>query len=152
MASHAPRPVGIWIATIWAGMFAGFFPVAIMLLFCFGPAAGYEMVGPIRLLLSISLGTGVIVAAIGTWMGNSRARSALAVLVVIHYALIAYQNYQLAVSGVEVRGSVALPWGRVVRSIITASIIAGYLLFSKAARKFFDGQPEPVAVPTQISN
>jgi hypothetical protein len=117
-------------------LFAGLFPLALVLLFSFGPANGYDIIGPVPLILSLLLGTGIIIAAVGTWMGNSLARYALAALVTIHYVLVAYQNYQLAISGIEVRGSVALPWGRVIRSVIIAAVIAGYLLMSKRARAF----------------
>jgi hypothetical protein len=150
MESRKRRPVGIWFATIWAGIFAGLFPLALVLFFYFGPARGYELVGPVTLVFSVCLGGGVIVSAIGTWLGYSWARYALAVLVVIHYGFVAYQNYQLAAVGVAVRESIALPWGRVIRSIITAAIIAGYLLISKAARKFCDRHAETAL--TQIAN
>jgi len=142
-----PRPIGVWIATIWAGLFAGLFPLALMLFFCFGPANGYEIVGPIAVLLSVCLGVGVILAAIGTWTGNGTARYALAALVLIHYGLVAYQNYQLVAAGIEVRGSAALPFGRVVRSILTASLIAGYLLVSRGARSFSNRRSEPALNP-----
>jgi hypothetical protein len=145
-----PRPIGIWIATIWAGLFAGLFPLAIMLFFYFGPAKGYEFVGPIALLLSLFLGSGVMVAAIGTWLGYSWARYALAALVVIHYGFLAYQNYQLAQAGADVRGTSALPWARIIRSIVTAAMIAGYLPLSKAAWKYCGRHAE--TVPTQSSN
>ena len=128
------------MACIWAGLFAGVLPVGFMLLFYFGPARGSELVAPWQLVLSLALGVGIILSAIGAWRGNSKARYVLTVLVVIHYGLLAYQNYNLAVAGVQVRGSTAITWGRAIRSPITAAIIAGYLIFSSRAQEFFNNQ------------
>lgn len=135
--SETKRPVGVWISTIWAGLFAGLFPVGLVLFFYFGPAKGSEMMSGFRLLLSLSLGVGIVASAIGAWRGFSVARYALVILVAVHCLLIAYQNYQMAAAGVEVRGSATILWGRVIRSLVTATVIGGYLLFAPRARAFF---------------
>jgi hypothetical protein len=135
--SQHRRPVGVWIATIWAGLFAGLFPLGLVLFFYFGPAKGSEMMSGFQLALSLSLGVAIIASAVGAWRGVPQARYTLVALVAIHYALLAYQNYQMAAAGIEVRGSTAIPWARVVRSVVTAAVITGYLLLSRSAREFF---------------
>jgi hypothetical protein len=95
-----------------------------------------QLISVWQFVLSGALSVSIGVAALLTWHGNSTARYALAILVLIHYGLITYQNYNMAVTGVEVRGSSAILWGRIIRSPITAAIIAGYLLFSRNASSF----------------
>ena len=135
------RPVGVWVATIWAGLFAGLFPLVFVLLFYFGPAKGSEAMNGFQLLLSLALAVGIITSAIATWRGVPKARYFLVALVFVHYALLAYQNYQMAAAGIEVRGSTAILWARVIRSIVTASVIAAYLLLSRTAKEFFRQRP-----------
>lgn len=134
---NLPRPVGVWIATIWAGLFAGLFPLGLVLFFYFGPANGSEIMSGFQLALSLALGGGIIASAIGAWSGVSLARYMLAALVVIHYVLVAYQNYQLVTAGVEIRGSTSILWARAGRSVITAAVLAGYLLLSSSTREYF---------------
>jgi hypothetical protein len=138
---HRRRPVGIWIATLWCGLLDGLFPLGLVLFFYFGPANGAELMSSFQLALSLALSIGIIGSAVGTWRGSSGARYTLAALVVIYCALLAYQNYQLAAAGVQIRGSTLIPWGRVVREIITAAVIAGYLLLSRSAQDFFKERP-----------
>lgn len=135
------RPVGVWIATLWAGLFAGLFPLALVLVFYFGPARGAELMSGLQLAFSVVLGSAIIVSAIFTWRGNPTARNFLVVLVVIHYALLAYQNYRMGSSGLEIRGSPMAPWIRAVRAVGTAAALAGYLLFSRTSRDFFGQRP-----------
>ena len=142
------RPVGVWVATIWAGLFAGLFPLGLVLFFYFGPAKGSEIMSGLQLLMSVVLGVGIITSAVGTWRGCPWARYALVVLIAIHYALLTYQNYQMASAGIAVRGSTAIPWVRAIRSVITATIIVGYLLLSGRAKEFIqqrDRAAEPDA-------
>jgi hypothetical protein len=136
-SKHTGRPLGVWLATIWAGLFAGLMPFGLLQLFYFGPAKGWELIAVWQFLLSGALSAGIIVSALLAWRGSSAARYALAVLVLIHYGLITYQNFNMAIEGLEVRGSSAALWGRVIRSPITAIVIAGYLLFSPRANSFF---------------
>jgi hypothetical protein len=131
------RPIGLWIATIWAGLLAGLFPFGLLLLFYFGPAKGAEIISVTQFAISAALSASIIVSAVAAWRGISIARYALVVLVLIHYGMITYQNYNMAIAGVEVRGSSAIPWVRAIRSPITGIIIAWYLLFSRRARAFF---------------
>lgn len=134
---NAERPIGVSIATIWAGLFAGVFPLGLFLYFYFGPAKGSTMVGGLQLALSLALGLGVIFSAIGARNGSRSARNLLIVLIIVHYGLVAYQNYQLASAGVEIRGSSMIPVGRFVRSIVTPVLISGYLLLSRRAQEFY---------------
>jgi hypothetical protein len=136
LSARPQRPIGVWIAVIWSALFAGLLPAVGTLLFYFAVPGG-QIMGIARLVLGVALGVGVIAAAIGTFRGNSMARYVLAALVVIHYGLLAYNNFELAQEGVEVSGGTTRLIGRAVRSIITAAIIAGYLTLSRKARGFF---------------
>lgn len=95
------------------------------------------MMGVPNLFLGIALGVAIVLAAIGTFLGNSAARYVLVALVMVHYGLVAYNNFAMASQGVEVRGGSAMLIGRGLRSIITAAVIAAYLVFSRKANAFF---------------
>ena len=138
------RPKGVWIATIWAGLFAGLLPMAAVLVLYFGPGDGDGFLSGPQFGFALLLALGVISLSIATWRGRSIARYGLVVFVVIHYALIAYQNYQLAAAGVEIRGGNSLFWARVIRSVVTACVIAAYLLLSRKANDFFSRKRGPV--------
>src|SRR5687768_6192169 len=92
---HSPtkRPLGIWIITIWLGLFAGLAPILLVLFLYFGPAKGGGIIGPAGLIGSISLGASIMYYAYQTWRGNSTARYGLVILVAIHYGFVAYQNF-----------------------------------------------------------
>jgi hypothetical protein len=111
-------------------------------MFYFSPANGPEvLMAASQLVLSVALGLGVIVSAFLAWKGISGARYALAMLIVIHYGLVAYLNYQMAIWDIAEAGDTIVPWGRAIRSIVTAAIIAWYLLFSRGATEFFEKKP-----------
>ena len=138
------RPVGVWIATVYAGLFAGVLPLAVVAFLTFGPGDLSFVVSGLELAFAALLGLGIIAAAIGTWRGSSTSRYLLVLLVVIHYGLVAYQNYRLA--DAEMVGA-GLP--RAMGRIITAAMIAAYLLFSKKANAFFGQSRRPLpAAPT----
>jgi hypothetical protein len=123
------RPRGVWILTIWAGLFGGLLPVASVIFFYFSPEAqaAYEM-SLLVLLLSVLLGLAILAAAVGAWWGNNRARIALVVLITIHYGLLAFNNISLISSGVSLGTAEAEAWGRALRSLITIGIYLWYFL------------------------
>ena len=131
------RPVGIWICTVWSAVFAGIFPLALMLFFYFGPARGSDIISIPRLFLGIALAISVIVFAIGTWRPVKKARWFLAAAVTIHYMLLAYQNYDLSIAeALPLSHTAAFYLERSIRSVVTAFVIAGYLVFSTSSRRF----------------
>jgi hypothetical protein len=131
------RPVGVAIAAIWGGLFAGVLPLGVELFILFAQPRVREIMGPVSLGLSICLAIGVVATAVGTFVGNSNLRYAFVVLVAIHYSLLAYNNVTMLYSGAAVSGGSARFVGRIVRSIVTPVAIAGYLTLSSRARAFF---------------
>jgi hypothetical protein len=126
------RPVGVWIATVYAGLFAGVLPLAVVAFLAFGPGNLPFVVSGLDLAIAALLGMCITASAIGAWRGSSTSRYILVLLVVIHYGLMAYKNYVLA--DAEMIGG-GLP--RVIGRILTGTIIATYLLFGKKANAFF---------------
>lgn len=94
-----------------------------------------------QLTFAVALALGVIVSAVLTLRGRRAGQLGLVVLFVVHYGGVAYQNYQLAIAGVEIRGDASILSVRVGRSLVTATIITGYLLLSPKAHAFFSGAP-----------
>ena len=137
------RPLGVWILTGYAILFAGLGPViaAVMLLILGdeGQAAG---LGPIDWLLPLVLGICVTVAAIGAWRGSNRARIALVVLVTVHYVLIAINNLLWLGAGSVPDAQQVTALGRVVRGVLYPAVYIWY--FRRLETKEFYESAEQV--------
>jgi hypothetical protein len=131
------RPIGIWISTVWSAIFAGVFPLVLMLVLYFGPAQGHKSISVTILCLSLILAASIILFAVGTWRPVRNARWYLAVSVTIHYFMLAYQNYNLSIAkDLLLPHAAEFYLGRAIRSAMTALVLAGYLSFAKTVRQF----------------
>lgn len=96
-APEPERPLGVWLLTIYYGLFAGLLPLVAVLLFFFG---GEGQAAPglswLDLALSVSLSVGIMAAAVGAWRGSNRARIALVLLLILHYGLLVVNNFALS--------------------------------------------------------
>ncbi|MGV3774021.1 MAG: hypothetical protein ACO1QB_14055 [Verrucomicrobiales bacterium] len=131
------RPKEVWAVTIWLGLFAGLLPVILSLFIYFGPARDQVIISGMGLAISLTIGLAIIWSAIAAWLGHGWARYALIALAIIHYGLLAYNNYNIATSGIVPDDKLARVWARVFRSLITMTIVALYLLLSRSAKDFF---------------
>jgi hypothetical protein len=126
------RPVGVWILTIYALIFAGIGPLLVLLfLLISGNAAGIE----IDVLLSLPVSIGVIISAVGAWKGSEKARKSLLIFVTLHYVLVALNNYWVINSGLIPVEEHARHWGRVLRGFIYPALYLWY--FNKYTTKQF---------------
>ncbi len=103
----------------------------------FGPARDQGIMSGFGLAISLSIGLAIIGSAIAAWLGYGWARYALIALAVIHYGLLTYNNYNIATSGIAPDSKLPMIWARVMRSLITMTIVVLYLLLSRSARDFF---------------
>jgi hypothetical protein len=129
------RPIGVWIAVIWSAVFSGVLPTVGIALLYFGAAEGWRTRGWSYLVLGTALGMGIVIASIGSFLGNSTARYALVAFVAVDYGLSVF--IALAALGSGGRGDPAILIPRIVCLIVTAGVIAGYLVLSKNANAFF---------------
>jgi hypothetical protein len=122
------RPLGVKILTVYFSVFAGLFPMGlVVLLYLNSPA---EVSIPFyQLILSIILACGIIFSSIGTWQGKGRAPKVLIAFLTIHYILLAWNNYNLLQSG-QIEEIQAL--SRILRAPILVGIAIWYFFFSKA--------------------
>src|SRR5919109_2944019 len=106
------RPIGVWVLTIYALLFAGIAPLLLsVFILISGNAPGNE----IGILLSLPVSIGVITSAVGAWRGSERARKSLLIFVTLHYFLVALNNYLVITSGQVPDEEGTLLWGRVFR-------------------------------------
>ena len=132
------RPLGVWILTIWDGLFAGLLPVITVLILYFNAEVQAALgMSVLDLVLSILLGIAVVIAAIGAWLGNNAARIALVILVSVHYGLLAFNNVNLATAGVLSGTAQVKSWGRAFRSVVWIGINVWYFL-GKRPRAYYD--------------
>jgi hypothetical protein len=86
------------------GCFAGLIPIGVVLFLYFGPFKEEGILSGAGVVITISLGLTIIGCAIAGWLGHGWARYALVVPGIIHYRLVAYNNYNLAQSGIVPEG------------------------------------------------
>jgi hypothetical protein len=127
----------VWAVTIWLGLFAGLLPIGLALFIYFGPARDQGIMSAFGLVISLTIGLAIIGSAIAAWLGHAWARYALIALAVVHYGLLAYNNYNIATSGIAPDNKLPMVWARMVRSLITMTVVVLYLLLSSRARDFF---------------
>jgi hypothetical protein len=131
------RPLGVWILTIWDGVFAGLFPVgAILFLFFNAEAQAVIELSTFDLVWSVLLGLSIFAAAVGAWRGSDLARRALIGLVTFHYGILGFTNFSLVASGIVPEGEQPLVLGRAIRSLIWMGINVWYFL-SRRPRAFY---------------
>jgi hypothetical protein len=137
MTTASERPRGIWIVTIWVGLFAGILPLVLAALMYFGPTSVSELMTAQQLAISAVLGVGIIISAIGAWKGQRWGRATLIVLAAVHYGLIAHNNYKLATDANTPADQIPRIWARVARSIATIAVVGAYFTLNRNARRFF---------------
>jgi hypothetical protein len=135
--TRARRPKLVWAVTIWLSLFGGIFPVGLALFIYFGPARDQGIMSDTGMAITLTLGLAIIGSAVFAWLGHGWARYALIALAVIHYGLLAYNNYNIATSDIVPEAKLPQVWARVVRSLITMTVVVMYLLLSRSARDFF---------------
>lgn len=115
------RPLGVWILTGFAIVYAGIVPIINVFLI---PDPN------ILTMLAAGLGIAVIGAAIGAWQGSDRARLVFMVLMLVYYGLLAYSTF--AVVGEAIEASVRSRYLRVgIRSLLWIPIYLWYFLRPK---------------------
>ena len=126
------RPVGVWILTLYALIFAGIAPLVLSILVLIkGNAAGNEL----GIFLSLPLSAGIIVSAIGAWQGKEKARKWLLALITLNYVLVGINNLTAIFSGqVPPEDQIRL-WGRAFRGILYPIVYFWY--FSQYTTKDF---------------
>jgi hypothetical protein len=126
------RPLGVWILTIYALVFAGLAPLGISVFTLFsGLGEGFG----IGLIWSIFLCTGVIISAINAWWGKEWARKSLIILVALNYSLVGINNLIMILFDIGTSVDVSTHWARVLRGILYPALF--YWYFSKPTTKLF---------------
>lgn len=130
------RPLGVWLLTIYAVIFAGIFPlVAAVFLLMSGDTWDTFGINALSLIFSIILNVSIIVFAVGTWQGKNRARKALLVSITLYYVLVGMNNLLLVNSGQVPADQQARSWGRALRGMLYPAIYIWY--FTQATTKDF---------------
>lgn len=129
--SQEPRPLGVWVLTVCAAVFAGILPLLGSLAYMLIPDLGGNM---LLMLVTAGLSIAVLGAAVGAWQGNDTARLALVGLASLFYLLLAITNFYTATSDfvVEDVQRKALMTG--IRSLLWIPLYVWYFLRAKTVR------------------
>jgi hypothetical protein len=84
-----PRPLGVWVLTVYAAIFAGLAPLLLETYFLATGSAGFN---PYSLVFSIVVNAAVVYLAVRTWQGNNFARKLFIIFVTINYVLVGLNN------------------------------------------------------------
>ena len=91
------RPLGVTILSIWYGVTVGVIPALRMGITIAGNQ-NLEDISILTLCVSIGLPIRNVMAALGTFQGNDRARLSLLILLTIYFGLNTFQNVVLLIS------------------------------------------------------
>lgn len=131
------RPQGVWLLTIYALIFAGILPLIVELVLVYSSEFRQSAdVNYLSIFFSILISVGVIVSAVGTWRGNSRARISFIVLVTIHWGLVGINNAIYLLANPVSIDQQSKYLGRVFRGILTSSLYNWYFC-KKTTFSFF---------------
>jgi|SRR5687767_10814215 len=134
--SHAiqksPRPIGVWILTVYALIFAGGAPVFASILLLI---SGNFAANVVSVLFSLPLSIAIVFSSIGAWQGKERARKSLLIFVTLHYAFIGLNNYLAISSGLFPDDMQPQLWARVIRGVLYPAVYIWY--FNKISTREF---------------
>lgn len=130
-----PRPLGVWILTACAAIFAGLLPLigSLAAVFLFREELG--MSTPLMLVTAV-LSLAIFGSAFATWQGNDTARLALVALVVLFYLLLAITNFYNATNdflAADVQRKSAMTG---IRSLLWIPLYLWYFLRAKTVAWF----------------
>lgn len=128
------RPLGVWILTIYALLFAGISVALGTYALLMGIAV--EMGGTLAIIFSIVLDAIIVISAIGAWQGKETARKILLVFVTVHYVFIGINNYMLIQSGLPLPEELEVYWGRVIRGVLYPAVYIWYFT-RKTTREYY---------------
>ena len=123
------RPIGVWILTICAALFAGILPLigSLAAVFVF-PEMG--MSTPL-MLVAAGLSLAIFGSAVGAWQGSDGARLALVVLITLFYLLLSITNFYNATNDflpADVQRKAAMTG---IRSLLWIPLYLWYFLRAK---------------------
>ncbi len=123
-SQRPPRPLGVALLSLADALFAGLAPVFATVLWVM---RSQPQEGGGAALLTAGLGAMIVFAALGTFAGHDRARSALLYLLVLYYSLQAFAQVVLAIA--EPRPEVQLPAaGKVLTMVLYLLLNVWYFL------------------------
>jgi hypothetical protein len=128
------RPLGVWILTMYAVIFAGFAPLIVEIILLYSGGLGTNSV---FLIFSILINASLIFYSAKTWQGNDRARKIFLILITINYVLIGLNNLAMLLSGQIPADEQTRLYGRVLRGVLYPAIFIWY--FNRSNTKEFYG-------------
>jgi hypothetical protein len=131
------RPKGVWIASVWVGVFAGLWPLVVGYIIRFGPTPSPDLIPTPQFVLFTLLALTSIGLAAGALLQQSWARYGLVVAALVHWGGVAWNNYVLATDGEFGNDMAVRFWVQAAKSTVTPAVIGWYLIFGKSAREFF---------------
>jgi hypothetical protein len=122
------RPLGVWLLTIYAAIFAGLAPLVLATVLLLSGNLGKNPVFPI---ISMLLNVSIIYYSVRTWQGNDRARKIFLILITANYVFIGLNNLILLLSEQVPVDEQTRLYGRVFRGVLYPAIFIWYFNRSK---------------------
>jgi len=128
------RPIGVWLLTIYAAIFAGLAPLILATVLLISGNLGTN---PVFLIFSLLLNASIIYYSVRTWQGNDRARKIFLILITTNYVFIGLNNLSLLLSGQVPVDEQTRLFGRVFRGVLYPVIFIWYFNRSKT-KEFYE--------------
>jgi len=119
--NKVPRPLGVWILTIYAAITPGIVAVVVS-----ANQIGKDTLDPLQLGFNLFMGLAILISAGGAFLGRDKARISFLVFLVSYYAVIGINNLTILIFGQPAPDVAARAAGRLVRSAIISLIYLWY--------------------------
>lgn len=132
------RPFGIWALTVFALVIAGILPIySVILLVFFDPGSSLEVASFLTIAFIFVISLGVVVTAVGAWLGRNSARKALLVFITLSYAPQIISSVAFVLFYKEPKASSEAAGQQILQGLVTVAIYIWY--FNRARVKRFYG-------------
>ena len=136
--SRISRPLGVWVLTIYAGLFVGIIPILVIIFFGASSELG------LGLFISIPFYIAVMVLAFKTWRGGDRkALNYFLVLVTLNYVLVGINNLIYLISNDIPAEDATRLMGRIIRGVLYPAVYIWYFRKESTLEFFQIGSSNP---------
>lgn len=120
------RPIGVWLLTGYALIFAGVLPL-------FGSLASLSR--GLSAIIGVLMSIAIILCSVGTWQGKDLPRKLLQSLIILGYGTTAWISFLAISAGKVAPGEINHQWSLVIRGVLFIVIYVWY--FNRSATKEF---------------
>lgn len=144
ISNRPGRPLGVWLLTVYAAIFAGLIPLTTAVVLTASGGLGYNSLAFVPALI---INSSMIYFSWRTWRGDRSAIKYLLILITIHYILIGINNGIAFFDGLGSTSERFRLVGRMIRAVLVPVVYIWYFRRWNV-QEFFQPRPQP-AIPAE---